>query len=278
MFDAHNHLDDRRLDGERETLLSRARAVGVRGFVVAGVDQPGWERQAELARTEPDVFVCYGLHPWAAASLDDGAVDAQLEALEVLSAAPPTGAEPVGWGELGLDYSKRLDRATRPRQQRAFEAQLRAAIRLDLPLVLHVVRAHEDVLRALSEVGVPEAGGMVHSFSGSREVSERYLRLGLHLSLSGSVIDHPNARVAAMVPGLPLDRLLLETDAPDQTPRPLRPARNAPENLVVVAGAVAAMRGESLSSVAEATEKNARALFRLAPDNSTFRPVGRTQR
>jgi TatD DNase family protein len=148
-------------------------------------------------------------------------------------------------------------------QAELFEAQLRLAKAHDLPIILHVLRAHEEALKILGEVGAPAVGGVVHSYSGSAELVPRYLEHGLYLSFSGSVTWHEGGRAARAVRACPLSRLLVETDAPDQTPRDHRPQPNEPAFLTSVVSAVAAIRGVSVTEIADVTCRNACRAFRI---------------
>src|SRR5262249_43162796 len=143
------------------------------------------------------------------------------------------------------------------RQAALFAAQLRLAKQHDLPVILHILRAHEEALKVLAEVGVPNAGGVVHSYSGGAELVPRYLEHGLYLSFSGSVTWHEGGRAARAVEACPRDRLLVETDAPDQTPRTHRPAANEPAFLTDVIHALATIRKEPDSEIAALTHANA---------------------
>jgi TatD DNase family protein len=258
VFDSHCHLHDERVGDAAHSQLERARAAGVRGFLLAGVEPRGWPVEAALVRAHRDVHAAYGVHPQWVAAVDEAegarAVDALGPALDAGGA--------VAVGEIGLDAvgerKARLDW-----QEELFRRQLRIARARALPIVLHVLRAHDRALAILDEEGVGEASGVVHSYSGSVDQARRYLALGLHLSLAGPV-TFANANKARVVAGtLPAARLLVETDAPDQTPEPHRPGPNEPAFLPAIVAAVAAARGEPVAQVAAYTDENARRLFRL---------------
>ncbi|MCA9545256.1 MAG: TatD family hydrolase, partial [Myxococcales bacterium] len=164
-------------------------------------------------------------------------------------------------GEIGLDHRAPYA-AHRAEQARAFREQLALARALDRPVVLHVVRAHGEVLAVLKGDGVPRAGGVVHAFSGSVEVMQAYLALGLHISLAGPVAHPRSRRLHAAAAAVPAHRLLVETDAPDQPP-PGVPGRNEPAVLPQVIAAVAALRGTPVAQVGAQAAANARRLFGL---------------
>ncbi len=259
MIDAHCHPHDRRVS-EPAAVLARARAAGVRGFVLAGVDPAGWRDAEAIACAHPDVWMTVGVHPQVVAEVGEAAAHALVDALE--ATLEVRGPRVVALGELGLDQAM-ADRATLEAQEALFLRQLRLAIARDLPLNLHVVRAHGRALGVLEREGVPARRGLVHSFGGSPEIAARYLALGLSLSFSGSVGWHPGNKAARSAQQCPMDRLLVETDAPDQTPSVHRPGPNEPAFLSAVVADVARIRGEDAAVVADYTAENARRLFHL---------------
>jgi TatD DNase family protein len=246
MFDSHCHLHDHRV-ADPAAQISRARAAGVSGFLLAGVDPSGWADERALASAHPDIWMAFGVHPQLVAEIDDpDPLIAQL--------TPDCAAV----GEIGLDGMDER-RATLPLQERAFRAQLAFARDHHLPVVLHILRAHTRALEILRADGVP--GGVLHSCSASADQVREYLRLGLHVSFAGTVCT-PNARkVHDAARTVPAERLLVETDAPFQTPLPHRPAQNEPAFLVAIVQALARIRGERPEWVAQQTDINARRLF-----------------
>jgi TatD DNase family protein len=238
---------------------TRARAAGVRRVLLAGVDAADWERQAALADL-PGVSMSLGIHPQVVAAMKSAEQDAELGRLE--AALAKRASSVVALGEIGMDGVGER-RASYEAQAALFAAQLRLARAHDLPVILHVLRAHEEALKVLADVGVPKAGGVVHSYSGSAELVPRYLEHGLHLSFSGSVTWHEGGRAARAVEACPADRLLVETDAPDQTPRAHRPDANEPAFLTDVVHALAAIRKVPDSEMGALTHRNACRLFRL---------------
>lgn len=265
MFDSHCHLHDERMAPCWEDALRRARAAGVRGMLLAGVDLPGWQRQDLLRGQHPDLAVAFGVHPQVVPLLhgDEGeaALARQLDALAgILAGEGPLG-RPHAVGELGLDALGEAHRGSLDRQEAVFRAQLALARAHDLPVVLHILRAHDRALRVLREGGVPRRGGVVHSYSGPAELVPRYVALGLSLSFAGPIANPEARRTALAARAVPRERLLCETDAPDQTPAARRPAQNEPAFLTDVIAALARCRGEDPAEVAAYTEDNARRLF-----------------
>ena len=259
----------------RRVAVTRAVAAGVSGLLLAGVDVADWQAQvaltAELAASDgPSATLslarAYGIHPQVIEQYSDAELAQQLETLSrALAGRDPALPPPQAVGELGLDALTAERRASLPRQTSIFRAQLALAREHDRPLVLHILRSHGEALRVLRHDGVPRCGGVVHSYSGSAELVRDYLALGLSLSFSGAVTLPQAQRLHSAVRAVPSERLLIETDAPDQTPLTQRPAENEPAFLPAVCAAVAALRGDDPAQLAQITAANARRLFRLPP-------------
>ncbi len=258
MIDAHCHLDDPRFDLDREEVLRQGREAGVTAWLVAGVDPHQWARGAALARSRADIGCAYGLHPWAVARM--GSMGEVEQALAILHQRLEE-EEAAGLGETGLDASRFVPDGTLPLQTHAFIQQVGMSREKNLPLVLHVLKAHDSALALLRREGVGPAGGMVHSFSGSAEQAREYLRLGLHLSFGPSVCRPDAEKLRRAAREVPQDRLLAETDCPDQPPPTHAGARNEPRWLTEVMASLAEIRREDPSKVAEFTAENARTLF-----------------
>lgn len=248
---------------QREAVLGRARAAGVRGLLLAGVERSSWQIEAALSARHPELLIAYGIHPQIVPELDDAALTAQLEALDAALRGMSALPRPHAIGELGLD-ARGENRASLPRQEAVFRAQLTLARVHELPIVLHIVRTHGEALRILKADGVPQRGGVVHSYSGSAELVAEYLSLGLYISFSGALTYPQARRLRAAARAVPLHRLLVETDAPDQTPWPRRPAPNEPSFLGDIIDALAHIRNEPRALICQATDENARRLFASA--------------
>ena len=249
MIDAHAHID--RDPEALAAALQTARSAGV-SHVVLGGTHPAHAAAARTAAAHPDVSWTAGLHPWWAP--EPAALAAQMDALAALF-DDPAAPRPVGLGELGLDHARPA--STRAAQAAAFRAQLRLARERDLPIVLHVVRAHGAALDLLESDGIPAAGGFVHGFTGAAELARRYVRLGLHIGVGPHLTRAAAARLTDAVRALSPAHLLVETDSPDQAAGPADVAR--------VVAALAAARGEQPAAVARYTADNATRLFGLGP-------------
>lgn len=265
-IDAHCHLADDRLDDVRDELLTRSREAGVGTWIQGGYGPDDWAKQKVLAKKLGPAFVpAFGVHPWFALGANDVQLESALRRLEEW--LPEVGL----LGETGLDRFRlrKLPEKRRAeadaRQRHAFQAQLALAYGKKYPLVLHVVRAHDDVLAKLESLGPPPAGGFVHSFSGSADDARRYVALGLHLSFGTGALKAGREPLLAIAAKLPADRRLLETDAPDQAATPLaadgQPTLNEPSNLLSVARALAPLLGVTPERVLDDAAEAAQALL-----------------
>lgn len=251
LFDTHAHLHFPEFDEDREAMLDRARAAGVRRMLTIGTEPESSRAAVALAAREAGVWAAVGIHPHDAGEGDATA----LAEIERLAGEPRV----VAIGEIGLDYFR--DLSPREDQERVFRALLGLARRLGKPVVIHCRDAHEDVLRILGEERVFEVGGIMHCFSGDVAIARRCLDLGLMISLAGPV-TYPKPRalpdVARFVPG---DRLVIETDCPFLPPQGHRGQRNEPALVAITAARVAELRSESLDVLAARLTANACALF-----------------
>lgn len=249
MFDAHCHLE---LLADPRGAWKTAQEHGVREALVAGVDPAGWERQQQLSL--PGLHHAFGLHPWRT-DLESGYLDAILAKLATLL----PGAAAVG--ETGLDL--RPGQPPRERQLAALRAQLALARERELPVVLHVVKAHAEVMRVIDTDGLPSAGAVVHGFTGSAGLVREWCRRGCFLSVGGPVTWPRSPKRAAGLLAVPETRLLVETDAPDQAPEPWRSRGEpgSPHMLPAVVRALAELRETCPDQLARTTASNARRLL-----------------
>jgi len=249
LYDSHCHLDAPGFDPDRAEVLARARAAGVTRQLVPAVDRAGWEAIAALCDADPGLRPAWGLHPMFL----DRHRPAHLDELAEWLAT----RRPAAVGECGLDFFvEGLDPDT---QRLYFRRQLGLAREFDLPVVIHARRAVDEVIATLRQVG--GLRGVVHSWSGSEEQARQLFAMGFSLGIGGPVTYERARRLRRTVATMPIEHLLLETDAPDQPDAGHRGQRNEPARLGRVLETVAALRGESPDSVAQATTANARRLF-----------------
>jgi TatD DNase family protein len=251
LVDSHSHFDAAEFDADRGAAHARAIAAGVTRQVVPAVDAAGWPKLRSICAELPRLFPVYGLHPMYLASHRPEHLGELREWI---------GRErPVAVGECGLDFFvEGLDAGA---QQVYFEAQLQLAREFDLPVVVHARRAVEAAIAAIRKIG--GLRGVVHSFSGSAEQAAQLHKLGFLLGLGGPVTYDRANRLRTLVAAMPLEQLLLETDAPDQPGAGHRGERNEPAYLPEVLDVVAELRGMGREELAAATTANAERLFAL---------------
>lgn len=259
LIDIGVNLADKRFHKDREAVIERARAAGVEAMILTGTSQSSSAAAAAMSETRPGLlFSTAGVHPHGAKHWTPD-VEAAVRRLAARAGV-------VAIGECGLDHNR--DFSPRPSQAAAFEAQLELAAELDLPVFLHERDAHEAFCAIWRNHQGRVPAGVVHCFTGTRAQAHAYLDLGLHIGVTGWICDDRRADdLRAAVVGLPLDRLMIETDAPYLVPRDLRPkpkgGRNEPAFLPHIAAAVARWSGHPLDALIAGTTATARAFFRL---------------
>lgn len=248
LFDSHCHLADGRLAPIRTVVLQRARRVGVGALIGVAAEARDWPVLLRLGRRHPDIGVALGLHPWFAHP------SCALARLPVWV----EHAQAVAVGECGLDFGR--GRPSREEQEQWLLPQLRLARERDLPVILHAHKS-EDVL-AMHLGRLSGLRGVVHGFHGSLQQAERFLKLGFHLGIGGA-ITHPRAtRLRSLVAALPPERLLLESDAPDQPPYG-REVPNEPAYVTDTLAVLAGLHDLPPAAMAAITWQNAASLFRF---------------
>ncbi len=250
--DSHAHLQWASFDQDRDAVIRRAKKAGVANIVNIGFDVAGSRQGVELAAQHDGLYATVGLHPHTASQFNETV----LEELRRLAGQ----AKVVAIGEIGLDYYR--NRSPRAAQQQAFEAQLRLAEEVGLPVVVHDRDAHQEVLAVLSRFA-GRVEGVMHCFSGSQALAEQCIELGFYVSLAGTV-TFPNARqLQAVARWIDVNKLLLETDSPWLAPQARRGKRNEPAFLPFVAETVAKLKGVSVDVLGEKTTRNAEEIFHI---------------
>jgi TatD DNase family protein len=256
LFDTHVHLDAFPLAKDLAEEVRRARRAGIGHFVVPGVERSGWRRILEIAQVVDGVWAAPGLHPLATG---EWCPECERE-LQRLLVEPKV----VAIGEIGLDAL--LPSPSLAVQEQVFRAQLRLAIAVGRPALIHCRQATERLLRILREEGAERVGGIFHAFSGSLETACLGIRLGFAIGVGGTVTYPSARRLPEVVRKVPADWLVLETDAPDLSPHPHRGEVNRPAWLSLVARRVAELRGWSEEETARITTENAKRILRLNDD------------
>ena len=250
LVDAHCHFDFPMFDGHRDEILARSLSLGIERVVVPGVRQDDWDRVEATVLAHDALYYCLGIHPWY---IDDQSSDALDELERRLSRRP---ARCVALGECGLD---RL-RGDLDRQRPWFEAQVELARDLGWPLVIHSVKTHDEVAATLKSCRF-SGRALVHGFSGSFQQATKLLDLGCKIGVGG-VITHERARkTRSTVARLPLDALVLETDAPDMAPAGVEKGQNSPEYLPQIFDALAGLRIESDEQIWQTLKDNVEGLY-----------------
>jgi TatD DNase family protein len=256
LIDSHCHLDAEEFDRDRDAVIARARAAGVSAQIVPAVDASGWDKLKTICAASPGLFPAYGLHPMY---LDRHRPEHLIELRAWLGRDWQDRERPVAVGECGLDFF--VAGLDPPRQQFYFDGQLRLAREFELPVIVHARRAVDQVLAAIRRFA--PLRGVVHSFSGSADQAKRLFDHGFLIGLGGPVTYERASRLRALATSIPIECLLLETDAPDQPDSAHRGQRNEPERLPVVLETIARLRGVAPEDLANTTSENARRLFNL---------------
>ena len=251
LVDTHCHLDVPEFDADREAVVARARAAGVTRQIVPAIEASTWPALREAGAQDPGLFPAYGLHPLLLASHRE-------EHLRELRAWIER-ERPVAIGECGLDYW--VEDLDRDLQSTYFDAQLRIARDFDLPVVVHARRAVDAVIAAIRRVG--NLRGVIHSYPGSEQQAKQLADLGFLIGIGGPVTYARANRVRRVAASVPIETLLLETDAPDQPNSDRRGERNEPACMTRVLEVIAELRNEEPAFIADATTRNAERLFAL---------------
>jgi TatD DNase family protein len=251
LFDTHCHLDAAEFDAERDALVSAAHSVGVTRILVPSVCAANFDATLRM-RQRYGCLLAFGLHPLYTPQH----LDHHLALLESRLAHQ----HPVAVGEIGLDAF--LPHSDLPAQEALFIEQLKLARQHDLPVILHMRRAADRVLKYLRRY--PQAGGIAHAFNGSEQQAREFIRLGFKLGFGGAISYSGSLRIRALAATLPLSALVLETDAPDMRPQWAPGTANRPQNLARFAAILAQLRGVSVEEIARQTTGNAEQVFGLA--------------
>lgn len=253
VVDTHCHLDMEAYDIDREEVIAEARVAGVGKIISIGIDLKSSQRAVKLAERHQNIFATVGVHPHNVAETQES----HYEKIMALAGHPKV----VAYGEIGLDYAKKY--APENQQRDHFQRQVKMAKELNLPLVIHDREAHDEIMALLKESAPFPAGGVMHCFSGDRELADKVLALGFYISIPGVVTFNKADSLKEVVIHAPISSLLLETDAPYLAPVPRRGKRNLPAYVLHTAQKIAELKEIPLAEVARQTTKNAEKLFRF---------------
>ncbi|PIE66733.1 MAG: hydrolase TatD [Deltaproteobacteria bacterium] len=262
IFDSHCHLDDRCFEADFENVMQRAAEQEVRRMLIAGINLRTSRRAMALANRHQEIYASVGIHPHDAQHCSEKILDE----LSLLAASPRV----VAWGEVGLDFNRMY--SPQKDQEHWFIRQLETAERLDLPLIFHERDSDGRFLDVLDATPANRRRAVVHCFSGNPSELARYLEMGFYLGITGIVtVKKRGAALRDMLPDIPKDRILVETDAPYLTPTPQRNKhrRNEPAFVHRVLLKVAEVLDADVPSLAEQVWSNTCKLFRIAPEIET---------
>jgi TatD DNase family protein len=269
--DAHSHLADPRLENFQDQLLAKCQAARITTLIQGGVDRLDWQRQIELRANGKSlglqIIPCFGIHPYTVAALHEAHQDYELELdhLSRLMAEQTKRQEAFALGELGLDFRPHIAKGSEELQKEVLRAQLELGVFLQKPIVIHCVRAHDEFLQCL-HLGIDNAPGqkikgMVHAFNGNENQAQDFLDQGLLLSVGGALCRPDNERLRQAVLRIPLEKLCLESDSPDQKPPDWPEEFSDPTLILSVAQQVAKLKKCSADEVLDKCSANARQLF-----------------
>jgi TatD DNase family protein len=253
LIDSHAHLEMPEFRKDLEEVIQRAKESGVKYIFTVGTEKKDWKRALEIAQSHPFIYAILGIHPHNAKEIDD----LTYETLKGLCQNEKVRA----FGEIGLDFYRNL--SPREIQLNRFREQIALARELKLPIVVHDREAHQETLEVLKSEKAEEFGGIIHCFSGDYEMARECMDMGFYISVPGSITFKNAEPFQEIVRKLPLEFLLVETDAPFLTPVPFRGKRNEPGYVRYTAEKVAEIKKVPIEKVAEVTTKNAMRIFGL---------------
>lgn len=254
LFDTHMHLNAWQFKEDREETIQRAWDAGVKYMVVVGFDHETIPLAIEIAEQNEHIYAAVGWHPVDAIDM----TEKELTWIEELSEHPKV----VALGEMGLDYH--WDKSPKDVQKEVFRKQIRLAKKLDMPIIIHNREATEDIIQILKEEDAQSVGGIMHCYNDSVQYVQACLDMNFYISLGGPVTFKNAPLPKEVAKEVPLDRLLIETDAPYLAPHPNRGKRNEPAYVRLVAEKIAELRETSLEEIAQQTTENALRLFRIS--------------
>jgi TatD DNase family protein len=253
LIDSHSHLEMPEFEGDLEEVIQRAKASGVGTIFTVGTEKKDWRKALEIAHSHPSIYAILGVHPHNAKEIDHETYSTLRKLCQ--------DEKVKAYGEIGLDFFRNL--SPRDVQLKRFREQIGLAKELGLPIVVHDREAHHETLEVLRSERAEECGGIIHCFSGDSDMAEACLEMGFYISIPGSITFKNAERLRGVVERLPLESLLVETDAPFLAPMPFRGKRNEPGYIRYTAQKVAEIKKISFEKVAEVTTENALRVYGL---------------
>ena len=253
LIDSHAHLEMPDFKRDLEQVIQRAKESGIGYIFTVGTEKKDWKRTLAITNSNPSIYAILGVHPHNAMEIDDETYPTLRELFR--------HEKVKAYGEIGLDFFRNL--SPRNVQLRRFREQISLAKELGLPIVVHDREAHQETLEILKSEKAEECGGIIHCFSGDYEMAKECIDMGFYISIPGSITFKNAEKFQEIVKSLPLESLLVETDAPFLAPVPFRGKRNEPSYVRYTAQKVAEIKKISFERVAEATTENALRVYRL---------------
>ncbi len=253
LIDSHAHLEMPEFKKDLEAVIQRAKESGVEYIFTVGTEKRDWKKALEIANSHPSIYAILGVHPHNAKEIDEESYPILKELCQ--------DEKVKAYGEIGLDFFRNL--SPRDIQLKRFREQIGLARELGLPIVVHDREAHQETLDILKSEKAEECGGIIHCFSGDDEMAKGCIDMGFYISIPGSVTFKNAEGFREIVRRIPLESLLVETDAPFLTPEPFRGKRNEPGYVRYTAQKVAEVKKVPFEKVAEITTENALRVYRL---------------
>lgn len=253
IFESHGHYDDKQFASDREAVIKKMIEAGVGCIINVGSSMNSSRKSLELAKSYEIIYTSVGVHP-------HDVLDMKEEDLEILLAMTAFN-KVVAIGEIGLDYY--YDKGMKEIQKLWFRQQIKLAISLDLPMIIHSREASEDTFQILLSSKGEKVGGVIHCFSGSVEMAKRYVDLGYYIGIGGVVTFKNAEKLKAVVKEVPIERILIETDAPYLTPTPYRGKRNDSSYLTYIIKEISSIKGIPEEEVETITWDNGKRLFKI---------------
>ncbi len=253
LIDSHAHLEMPEFKKDLEAVIQRAKESGVEYIFTVGTEKRDWKKALEIANSHTSIYAILGVHPHNAKEIDDETYPMLKELCR--------GGKVRALGEIGLDFFRNL--SPRDIQLKRFQEQIGLAKELGFPIVVHDREAHQETLEIMKSGKAEECGGIIHCFSGNYKMAKVCIDMGFYISIPGSITFKSAEGFREIVKKIPLESLLVETDAPFLTPEPFRGKRNEPSYVRYTAQKVAEIKKVSLEKVAEVTTKNALRVYKL---------------
>jgi TatD DNase family protein len=253
LIDSHAHLEMPEFKKDLEAVIQRAKESGVEYIFTVGTERKDWKKALEIANSHPSIYAILGVHPHNAKEIDDQTYPMLKEFCR--------NGKVKAFGEIGLDFFRNL--SPQDIQLKRFREQIGLGKELGLPIVVHDREAHQETMEILKSEKAEECGGIIHCFSGNFEMAKFCIEMGFYISIPGSITFKNAEGLRKVVKEIPLESLLVETDAPFLTPEPFRGKRNEPSYVRYTAQKVAEIKNVSFERVAEVTTENALRVYKL---------------